>query len=109
MTAKAATKSPKSDKTAITPLNDNVIVERVEAQKTTKGGIVLPDSAKEKPKEGIVIAVGDGRLTDDGTRVPVQVKPKDRVIFSSYAGTEVKYGGNEYLIVREDEILAVVS
>ena len=109
MTTRTASKSTKSDKGAITPLGDNVIVERIEAQKTTKGGIVLPDSAKEKPREGVVIAVGDGRLTDDGTRVPVQVKAKDRVIFSSYAGTEVKYGGNEYLIVREDEILAVVS
>ncbi len=109
MTTKAATKGTRSDKGAITPLGDNVIVERIEAQKTTKGGIVLPDSAKEKPREGIVIAVGEGRLTEDGTRVPVSVKAKDRVIFSSYAGTEVKYGGSEYLIVREDEILAVVS
>jgi chaperonin GroES len=105
-----ATKAPsKSTKNALTPLGENVIVERVEAQKTTKGGIVLPDSAKEKPREGIVIAVGEGRLSDDGTRIAIAVKPKDRVIFSSYAGTEVKYGGNEYLIVREDEILAVIN
>ena len=107
MVTKAATKSVKTK--PITPLNDNVLVERVEAESTTKGGIVLPESAKEKPREGIVIAVGEGRIGEDGARIPVQVKPKDRVIFSSYAGTEVKYGGNEYLIVREDEILAVVN
>ena len=105
-----ATKAPsKSTKKALTPLGDNVIVERIEAQNTTKGGIVLPESAKEKPREGIVIAVGEGRLSDEGVRIPVAVKPKNHVIFSSYAGTEVKYGGNEYLIVREDEILAIIN
>jgi chaperonin GroES len=109
MATKTETKPGKTGKENITPLGENVIVQRVEAQKTTKGGIVLPDAAKEKPREGIVIAVGEGRLSDEGKRIPVSVKPKDRVIFSSYAGTEVKYGGNEYLIVREDEILAVVS
>jgi len=109
MATKTESKPSKSAKENITPLGENVIVQRVEAQKTTKGGIVLPDAAKEKPREGIVIAVGEGRLSEDGKRIPVSVKPKDRVIFSSYAGTEVKYGGNEYLIVREDEILAVVS
>ena len=104
------TKSSKSSKTVnLKPLGDHVIVQRVEAETTTKGGIVLPDSAKEKPKEGIVIAVGDGRMMDDGKRVAVAVKPKDRVIFSSYAGSEVKYGGDDYLIVREDEILAVIG
>jgi chaperonin GroES len=109
MATKTESKPSKQAKESITPLGENVIVQRVEAQKTTKGGIVLPDAAKEKPREGIVIAVGEGRLSDEGKRIPVSVKPKDRVIFSSYAGTEVKYGGNEYLIVREDEILAVVS
>jgi chaperonin GroES len=104
-----ATKAPSKTAGKLTPLNDHVIVERIEAQSTTKGGIVLPDTAKEKPKEGLVIAVGEGRLTEDGQRIPVQVKPKDRIIFSSYAGTEVKYGGEDYLIVREDEILAVVK
>lgn len=109
MTTKAENK-PKAGKTgALTPLGDHVIVERVEAETKTKGGIVLPDSAKEKPREGVVIAVGEGRLTDDGQRIAVAVKPKDRVIFSSYAGTEVKYEGKEFLIVREDEILAVVN
>ena len=91
------------------PLGDRLIVKAVEEDDTTASGIVLPDTAKEKPKEGLVIAVGEGRLTEDGQRIPVQVKPKDRIIFSSYAGTEVKYGGEDYLIVREDEILAVVK
>ena len=109
MTTKAESK-PKAGKTgALTPLGDHVIVERIEAETKTKGVIVLPDSAKEKPREGLVIAVGEGRLTDEGQRIAVAVKPKDRVIFSSYAGTEVKYEGKEFLIVREDEILAVVN
>ncbi len=106
MATKAATKSGKS---AITPIGEHVLIERVEAEKASKGGIILPDSAKEKPREGIVIAVGEGRLSDDGKRIAPQVKAKDRVIFSSYAGTEVKFEGNEYLIVREDEILAIVN
>jgi len=93
----------------IRPLQDRIVVKRLEAETKTKGGIVLPDSAKEKPREGLVIAVGEGRLTDEGQRIAVAVKPKDRVIFSSYAGTEVKYEGKEFLIVREDEILAVVN
>ena len=111
MATKSATKSAskKAKKVSIEPLGDNVLVERVEAETTTKGGIVLPESAKEKPREGIVIAVGEGRLNDDGKRTPVQVKTKDRVIFSSYAGTEIKVDGHEYLIVREDEILAIVG
>jgi chaperonin GroES len=75
----------------------------------TKGGIVLPDSAKEKPKEGKIIALGDGRLLEDGKRAPFQVKVGDRVLFSSYAGTEIKIEGNEFLIMGEDDILAVVQ
>ncbi len=110
MTTKTETRGGKAAKSgALTPLGDHVIVERVKAEGKSKGGIVLPDSAKEKPREGLVVAVGEGKLTDDGQRVPVAVKPKDRVIFSSYAGTEVKYEGKEFLIVREDEILAVVN
>ena len=109
MTTKTESKPAKGRTGALTPLGDHVIVERIEAESKTKGDIVLPDSAKEKPREGLVIAVGDGRLTDDGQRVAVAVKPKDRVIFSSYAGTEVKFEGKDYLIVREDEILAVVN
>ena len=93
----------------ITPLSDRVLLRRVEAEERTRGGIVLPDTAKEKPREGIVVAVGKGRLLDSGDRVAFTVKPKDRVLFSSYAGTEVKIDGDEYLIVGEDEILAVLD
>jgi len=107
MATKAAKKSTK--KVNLTPMSDNVLLKRVEAETTTAGGIVLPDSAKEKPKEGIVIAVGNGRLKDDGTRTASQLKKDDRVIFSSYAGTEIRVEGDDYLIVREDEILAVIA
>ena len=93
----------------ITPLGDRVMIRRVEAEERTKGGIVLPDTAKEKPREGIVVAVGKGRLLDTGERVPFTVKPKDRILFSSYAGTEVKLDGEDYLILGEDEILAIIQ
>ena len=108
-----ATKTRKSSKAAtktnVTPLGDNIIVRRTEAEDRTAGGIVLPESAKEKPREGIVVAVGDGRLNDKGARIAPQVKKKDRVIFSSYAGTEVSVGGEDLRIVREEEILAVLG
>jgi len=107
MATKAAKK--KSTKVSIQPLGDHVLIERLEAETTTAGGIVLPDSAKEKPREGTIIAVGEGRVGDDGKRTGLQVEVKDHVIFSSYAGTEIKYDGHDYLIVREDEILAVVD
>jgi chaperonin GroES len=84
-------------------------VKRVEAEEKTKGGIVLPDTAKEKPKEGVVMALGTGKLLENGERATFQVKAKDRVIFSSYAGTEVKIDGEEYLILNEDDVLAVVE
>ena len=93
----------------ITPLGDRVVLKRVEAEETTKGGIILPDSAKEKPREGIVIALGSGRQLKNGERSPFTVKKKDRVLFSSYAGTEVKVGDEEFVILSEDEILAVVD
>lgn len=93
----------------IKPINDKVLVKRLEAEEKTAGGIVLPDNAKEKPKEGKVVAIGEGKRMKDGTRAPFQVKKGDRVIFSSYAGTEVKVGGEEYLILAEDDILAVVN
>jgi len=93
----------------IKPLNDHILVRRVEAESRTKGGIVLPDTAKEKPREGIVLALGDGKLLDDGKRLEFQVKPEDRIIFSSYAGTEIKIDGEDLLLVREDEILAVIE
>ena len=91
------------------PLNDRIVVQRLEAEEKTKGGIVLPDAAKEKPKEGVVIATGAGRLLDSGKRAEFQVQEKDRVLFTSYAGTEVKVDGKEYLIMGEDDVLAVVE
>jgi len=94
---------------AIQPLGDKILVKRLEAAEITKGGIVLPDSAKEKPKEGKVVAVGPGKVLDDGKRGTLQVKKGDRVLFTSYAGTEIKVDGEEYLIMGEDDILAVVE
>lgn len=96
-------------KLSIRPLNDKIVVKRVEAEEKTRGGIVLPDTAKEKPKEGIVMAVGAGKLLENGERAQFQVKEKDRVIFSSYAGTEVKVDGQEYLVMSEDDVLAIVE
>lgn len=93
----------------IKPIGDKILLRRLGAEQTTKGGIVLPDTAQEKPKQGSVIATGDGRLKKDGSRVEFQVKPDDKVLFSSYAGTEVKIDGEEYLIVSEDEILAILD
>ncbi len=95
--------------TKITPLNDKLLVKRLAAEEMTKGGIVLPDAAKEKPKEGKIISMGEGKLLNDGKRAKFQVKKNDRVIFSSYAGTEIKVGGEEYLILSEDDVLAVVD
>lgn len=93
----------------IKPLGDHILVKRLEAEERTKGGIVLPDAAKEKPKEGTVIALGEGRLLEDGKRAPFTVKTGDRVIFSSYGGSEVKWEGEEYLIIGEDDILGVIN
>jgi chaperonin GroES len=93
----------------IQPLGDRVILQRAEAEEKTAGGILLPETAKDKPKEGRIIAVGEGRLNDKGERVKMNVKAGDRVLFSSYAGTEVKYQGEEYLIMSESDILAVIN
>ena len=93
----------------IRPLGDKVIVKRVEAEEKTAGGIVLPDTAKEKPKRGLVLAVGTGRLLDDGTRSKMQVKTDDEVLFTSYAGTEVKINGEEYMIMDESDILGIIG
>ena len=93
----------------IKPINDKVLVKRLEAETTTAGGIVLPDNAKEKPKEGTIVAVGNGRMLKSGERSQFQVAKGDRVIFSSYAGTEIKVQGVDYLILAEDDILAVVE
>ncbi|MFZ5762178.1 MAG: co-chaperone GroES [Thermodesulfobacteriota bacterium] len=93
----------------IRPLNDRILVQRLEGEEKTKGGIIIPDTAKEKPAEGKVVAVGNGKLNDKGERVAVEVKVGDRVLFSKYGGTEVKIEGTEYLIMREDDILGVVE
>ena len=93
----------------IKPLGDKVIIKRVDAEQKTAGGIVLPDTAKEKPKRGVVLAIGTGKLLDDGTRSPMQVKKDDQVIFTSYAGTEIKVGSEEYMIMDESEILGVLE
>ncbi|KUK14599.1 MAG: 10 kDa chaperonin [bacterium 42_11] len=91
------------------PLGDRVVVKVLETEEKTKSGIVLPDTAKEKPQQGEVIAVGTGRILDNGQKVPLEVKVGDKVIFSKYAGTEVKVEGGEYLILSERDILAVVE
>ncbi|GAE27259.1 heat shock protein 60 family co-chaperone GroES [Halalkalibacter wakoensis JCM 9140] len=91
------------------PLGDRVVIELVESEEKTASGIVLPDSAKEKPQEGKVVAVGTGRVTENGERVALEVADGDTIIFSKYAGTEVKFEGKEYLILRESDILAIIG
>jgi chaperonin GroES len=102
-----ATKTEKETK--VRPLGDKVLIRRLEAVEKSKGGIVIPDSAKEKPREGRIVAVGTGRRMDDGTLVAFQVKKGDRVLFSSYAGTEVKLEGEELVIMGEDDVLAILE
>lgn len=99
----------KTKTTTVTPLGDRVLVKRVAADDKTKGGIILPDTAKEKPREGVVVSVGNGKLLDNGSRQAMSVKKNDRVLFSSYAGSEIKLDGEELLILGEDEILAVIE
>jgi chaperonin GroES len=91
------------------PLGDRVLVEPAEEKETKKGGIIIPDTAKEKPTEGIVVALGTGKLDDDGKRIPFEVKKGDRVLVSKYGGTEIKLDGKEYKILNSDDILAVVD
>ena len=93
----------------IKPLNDRVLVKRMEEVQVTKGGILIPDTAKEKPIEGKVIAVGPGKMSDAGVRMALQLKEGDRVLFGKYAGTEIKTEGEEYLMMREEDILAVIN
>ena len=93
----------------VVPLNDKIVVKRLEAEEKTAGGIVLPDTAKEKPRQGKVISVGEGKLLDNGKRASFQVKEGDRVLFTSYAGNEVTIDGEEYLIMTEDDILAILE
>jgi chaperonin GroES len=102
-----ATKTEKEAK--VRPLGDKVLLRRLEAMEKSKGGIVIPDTAKEKPREGKVVAVGTGRRLDDGSLVPFQVKKGDRVLFSSYAGTEVKLDGEDFVIMGEDDVLAILE
>jgi len=93
----------------IKPMNDRVLVTRVEEEQKTAGGIIIPDTAKEKPQEGKVVAVGPGKRDDSGQRVPLEVKKGDRILFSKYAGTEIKMGGEEHIFMREDDILAILN
>ena len=95
--------------TNITPLGDRIVVRPLEREETTKSGLVIPDAAKEKPQEGEVIAAGPGRMTEDGKRVPLDLKKGDKVIFAKYAGTELKIEDQDYLILRESDILAKVG
>ena len=108
MAAKTKT-APRKNKVGIRPLGERLLVQRIEAEEKTAGGILLPESAKEKPKEGMVIALGEGRLLDSGERAEWSVAVGDRVLFTSYGGTEVKYSGEEYLIMSEDDVLAIVE
>lgn len=93
----------------IRPLQDRVIVKRLEEEETTKGGIIIPDTAKEKPQEGKVIAVGKGKVTEDGKVIPLDVKVGDRILFGKYSGTEIKIEGEEHLIMREEDILGIIE
>jgi chaperonin GroES len=93
----------------VRPLHDRLVVRRIEEKETMKGGIIIPDTAKEKPQEGEVIAVGNGKVLDSGTKIPMDVKAGDKVLFGKYSGTDIKVDGEEYLILREDEVLAVIG
>ena len=94
---------------SIRPLNDRIIVRRMEDQEQMRGGLYIPDTAKEKPQEGEVLAVGNGKLLDNGQRIAIDLKAGDRILFGKYAGTEIKLDGDEYLILREDDVLGVVE
>lgn len=98
----------KAKKTNLIPLGDRVVLQRDAAEETTAGGIVLPDSAKDKPQRGTVVAVGDGHVKSDGTKLPLAVKAGDKVLFTSYAGEEISVGDDEFLLLRESDILATV-
>ena len=104
-----STKKKTKKKLKIKPLGEKVLIKRLEAEETTRGGIVLPDTAKEKPQKGKVLAVGDGKLLDDGTRAKFQVKAGQTVLFGSYSGTEIKLDGDEMILMDESEILAILG
>ncbi len=93
----------------IKPLGDRILVKRVEEEEVRQGGIIIPDTAKEKPQQGSIVAVGSGKVNEDGNRMPLEVKEGDRILFGKYAGSEVKIGDEEYLIMREDDILGIIE
>jgi chaperonin GroES len=93
----------------IRPLHDRLIVKRMEEEERTKGGIIIPDNAKEKPQQGEVVAVGSGKVLDDGKRSPLEIKKGDRVLFGKYSGSEIKIDGNEYLMMKEEDILGIIE
>lgn len=93
----------------VKPLHDRIIVKRIEEKETKKGSIIIPDTAKEKPQEGEVMAVGNGKILEDGKRQPIEVKVGDRILFGKYAGTDVKIDDDEYLIMREDDVLGIIT
>lgn len=93
----------------VRPLHDRLLVQRIEEAEQMVGGIIIPDTAKEKPQQGKVVAVGSGKVKEDGTRIPLDVKAEDRILFGKYSGQEIKLDGEEYLIMREDEVLAVLA
>lgn len=95
-------------KTKIQPLQDRLLVKRIDEEEEVQGGIIIPDAAKEKPQEGEVVAVGPGKVTDDGKRQDMELEPGDRILFAKYAGSEVKVEGNDFLIMREDDVLAIM-
>ena len=96
-------------KVKIQPLGDRVLVKPVEAKETKRGGIIIPDTAKEKPQEGKIVAAGKGKVTEDGKTLPMEVKPGDRILYGKYSGTEVKIDGEDYLIIHQDDILGILS
>jgi chaperonin GroES len=93
----------------VRPLHDRILLKRIEEKESIKGGIIIPDTAKEKPQEGVVVAVGNGKILDNGTKVNLEVKVGDHVLFGKYSGTDIKVEGEEYLIIREDEVLGILA
>jgi chaperonin GroES len=93
----------------VRPLNDRILIRRIEEKETVRGGIIIPDTAKEKPQEGVVEAVGNGKILENGTRLAMEVKEGDHILFGKYSGTEIKVDGQEYLILREDEVLGILA
>jgi chaperonin GroES len=93
----------------VRPLHDRILLKRIEEKESVKGGIIIPDTAKEKPQEGVVVAIGNGRILENGTKIPLEVKEGDHVLFGKFSGTEIKVDSEEYLIVREDDVLGILA